>query len=714
MVKNFINFKTLSVILSIGAMASIASIQNDSKGTVINLSAINTAINNVKYLSVSNENKIIKSEDSNPFVTDSIIKTIEKDLKSQVKKERLIIAKANEKIQYAKEIRKNWNDIKPELLSTEKKESIALSILKNNFEENILEINNKELVMLYGINVETMALTKFENLKIESEKVTEVEKIEPDNKVTQVEYSDKAIVENKKSPNDDLDLATDEVSTQQSSDETKIENDEDLVVYDYPVKNEDSKKMFNQPISNSVKEAIEREVNKDIVKPELLHSPSRKLGLKKIATENIKFDESSINNESAVKFEYSNHETEKEKKVEDNNSITSALAASFAPSNEGLNTQVEFKIKAIEVNMNTQKTNQAVGFEFVPDYDRANRQDDLANGEIELAYSLTNKMNTQTGIIQSQGNIPTRVELNLNEGEITVPLISEVGIQKYLEKSNMNIVGNLVLVSIDNTILDVEIDSEYQLKILLNQKFAKVSKKEDATYVMLLGVKTGNSLLRYMLSNNETAQKIIFVGDGELYYEDPSFRAPSREIYNLTTRSLLGKKIKELNIPEDKISFYGSKNLTKKRAINSYEIKSPTTVENTRKYFEFKHLNKNLYVGSSNENNIEVPGNDFISKVLEVSDLKDLGQRCMVQINLSKEVRDVKVSGKNTSGEMLIENSFLDNDGNFNSDSSEMAEKIFASGDQEGIMSARVEYSDGSIDFLKTFCSEGSYIVEQL
>ena len=63
---------------------------------------------------------------------------------------------------------------------------------------------------------------------------------------------------------------------------------------------------------------------------------------------------------------------------------------------------------------------------------------------------------------------------------------------------------------------------------------------------------------------------------------------------------------------------------------------------------------------------------------------------------------------------MFAETSFLDVDGNFSKDNSELAEKVFVSGDMEGVFNARLDYTDGSTEFLKTFCSEGSYIIEQL
>ena len=238
--------------------------------------------------------------------------------------------------------------------------------------------------------------------------------------------------------------------------------------------------------------------------------------------------------------------------------------------------------------------------------------------------------------------------------------------------------------------------------------------KEEASYILFLGVKTGNMLLRYFLANKETAQKIVYVGDGEMYYEDPTFVGTQREIYTFTTRSLLGKKVKELNINAEDVSFFGTKIKTKKKTLNAYEIKVPELVENSRKYLEFKNTGSSLFVGTKDKLDLEIPGNDFIGRVMQANQLSELGQRCMVQLNLAKEIRDIRVSGKNRAGEMFAETSFLDNDGNFSRDNSELSEKVFITGDLEGIFNVRLDYTDGSSDFLKTFCSEGAYLIEQL
>ena len=197
-------------------------------------------------------------------------------------------------------------------------------------------------------------------------------------------------------------------------------------------------------------------------------------------------------------------------------------------------------------------------------------------------------------------------------------------------------------------------------------------------------------------------------------YEQPIFNESTREIYSFTTRNLLGQKNKELNISGDLINYFATTNLARKKSLNNYEMKVPETVNGMRKYFEFKHLKDSIFVGTWDNQNIEIPGNEFINKVLEMNQINSLKDRCVVQVNLSKDIKELKVNGKNRSGEMFVETSSLDHDGNFTKDNFEGAEKLFITGDLEGIFNMKLDYTDGTTEFVKTFCSEGTYLVEQL
>lgn len=671
-IKTFTFFFTSTVVL--GALTYSSERFEPKK---IDFSAFRNASANIKHISQKKE--MVKDEKFSD-ITSGIVGSIEKEVKKKIIRSR-----------YA---------LKPKI------SDIALSGYHKAEPE--FEINNKELIKLYGYEVKSLAYATFSNTKIaliESQKqfAVKVENLEEDsvNAVlasTQKRVADETISEKKES------LAEDE-----------------LVMFDYSAKKEvfteapKFKKTFDGHISDSVKNAIERAVH---------NSPKMAMNTQKNAPSNattavnlIKTEsdelEKVMSDEDNIIYDYST-KTQAAVKKSSKQATNEAISAFLSNSNEKEITPVEFSIKALDINLSNKKIRQVFGFEFVPDYDRADRADDQATGEIKLGYSLSSDMTTQTGIVQAYGLIPTRVELNLLNKEIKIPLLSEAGVQKFLSKKQTEVTGNLLMVSVDSGIADVEIDTDYQYKLFFSNKFKMLENKENAAFILFLGVKTGNTLLRYLLSNKESAQKIVYVGDGEMYFEDAAFETTQRELYTFTTRSLLGKKVKELNIRGEEISFFGTKTVAKKKAINAYEIKVPELVENSRKYLEFKHTGKSLFVGTKNTKDIEIPSDDFIARVMQVNELSELGERCMVQINLKKDIRNIKISGKNRSGEMFAETSFLDNDGNFSRDNSELAEKIFVTGDLEGIFSARLDYSDGSTDFLKTFCSEGSYLVEQL
>jgi hypothetical protein len=689
----------------------------------VDFSAFKNAVVNIQYLSQKNE---IKTDIIKKDVTAGIVTTIEKELKGKILRTRYAMEPKKIEINYAV-IAKNWNEIKPEMNAIDMVISGRL-MNTNSTNEIVAEINNTDLIKLYGYNIESLQYETFAKTTIAftvpvanevvgvSEATSKQEALKEDAvNVAQASTATHIVEEITVDSAIKEEIARAEIATKENP-----VNDE-LVMFDYSAPGLDKeviqvadsqkiKRIFDAPISDSVKTAIERAVHKKTAITMNTQDASSKRIASSIETTNKpEALLQAMEDEDNLVFDYS-------KKTQASVAKTTAneISAFMAATDTTPASQVDFTVKAREINLATRKSTQVFGYEFVPDYDRAERMDDQASGEIKFGYSLAGDVETMTGVVQAHGLIPTRVELNLLKSGMDIPLLSEEGIQKFLSKKQTGVTGNLLMVAVDPSIEDVEIDSGYQYKVFFSNKFKMLKNKEKASYVLFLGVKTGNTLIRYLLDNKESAQKIVYVGDGEMYYEDPDFVSTQRELYTFTTRSLLGKTVKELNINGSDVSFFGTKITAKKKTLNAYEIKVPELVENSRKYLEFKHLGTNLFVGTKNTKEIEIPGQDFINRVMQANELSEIGERCMVQINLKKDLRDIKVSGKNRSGEMFTETSFLDTEGNFTRDSSELAEKAFVSGDLEGMFSIRLDYADGTTDFLKTFCSEGSYIIEQL
>jgi hypothetical protein len=135
---------------------------------------------------------------------------------------------------------------------------------------------------------------------------------------------------------------------------------------------------------------------------------------------------------------------------------------------------------------------------------------------------------------------------------------------------------------------------------------------------------------------------------------------------------------------------------------------------NTRQYIEFKHLNDVIYAGKGiDTKSITLPSNEYIRQVLRRKGIDDIKSGCLIHVNLSKTVRNILIEGTSLEG-MTLDASYLGKDGKFTKSASAMTEQAFILGDSSGIMNFKVEYIDGSVDYLQSFCSEDSYLVEQL
>lgn len=669
-----------------------------SQSQSLNLSAFSNMAKNVTELTTP----ALASADLRPIstVNDEIISIISNEVKKKISKTRYAIS-----------------TIKPRLKLEQKVLVAAVpELVKPSAEVDLsaYEINSKELINLYSLSVDQLAYTKFENIKIATINNVVLDEVIVGQASTEpsTEQTDEVTIIQRTAERDAQTPAVTEIKN--SDEAVAAKPDDEMVMFDYSdktatpapvVEKSIDQKLYERPLSNTVKQAINREIG---------IAPIKKLAMntQKItpATTRIDNEDIDLGSDQNIVYDYSQ---DADKKGNDAEETKDAINAFSAPAKTELqNTQ--FFIRAREINLNTHKSHQAHSFEFVPDYDRAERNDDQSSGEINLGYSLAGSMNTQTGIVQSKGMIPTRVELNLGSAKgIEIPLINEEGIQKFLQKQGLSVKGNLLLIAVDPSIIESEIDSTYSHRFFFDKNFKMLEGNAGASYVLYAGVKSGNVMLRYLLNNKESAQKIVYVGDGEMYFEDPDFSDSNRETFTFTTRNLLGQKKKELIIDGSLINYFNTSTNAKKKALNAYEMKVPVLVSGMRKYFEFKHLNDSVFVGSSEETEMEIPGNDFIAKVLDMNQVSSLKERCVVQLNLSKDIREIKANGKNKSGEMFVETSFIDNDGNFSRDS-ELSEKAFVVGDMEGLFSVRVDYTDGSTEFLKTFCSEGTYLVEQL
>lgn len=522
--------KSFACILSTAAMVgTYAYSLEPQEKREIDYSAFKNAAKNIKHLTNTTSNVAGEkaSDEAYSDVNNQIVAVIEKELQDTVKKSRI-----RPRVQ------------KPQLVA---KKAAPAPVLTTIYPTSF-EINNSQLVYLWGFEFDQLSYESFQN--------TEIAQISVEEKIA--------------------DKVVDEVKvTQASPEETVIDNGDDLVVFDYGTSETESGPASEEVpviaessgpiepvsvateerdyrISNVVKNAISRELNKNKAVVSI-HGQEKKVAPKNTNTVSTEEIEALIASEDAIVYDYSNvKQSTLKKKETDEASFASAFTGSVA--------QVTHNLKAFEVKFGTEeKVESLSNFEFVPDYDRGERVHDAGSGEITFVSTLSDEVSTQTGVLQAQGLIPTRVDMNLLEESANIPMLNEVSIHEYLQKEEVNLDGNFILIEKSAVIKDVEIDVNHAYKVLLGRDFKMVDTQDEAAYVLFMGTPSGNVLVRYMLSNNETASKISYVGDGEVYFEAPKFEESTREMFTLNTRSLLGTKIRELNIQAQDVKLFGDR-----------------------------------------------------------------------------------------------------------------------------------------------------------
>lgn len=684
---------SLSAIFTLGAMTALdrAILSNDVQRPQETFNTFRNVLANINSFHDVKEPETVLSINNAEVVINVINSELDKEIKHQkgvvaYSKNKVIIETDTVKINYSA-VKRIQIKNKP-IIKEEKK-----SVVNDQMDLSIYEINNSELISLKNFNVEKIVWNKItipENIFEIAE-----DKINVANAAVEKSGSIEPVENN-------------EVNTQS----------DDLVMYEYSdkentvdatVEKKFDKKLYDRPLSKTVMNVIKREIGGEVHKLDTAKI-SKNVEIQKAsiadeysnnelsADEALKFLDKKEENKDEVSFEYS---AKKETKAPE------AFASSVLTTEKY---PVEVTIKVAAVNMNTQKINQLNGFEFIPDYDRNERVYDQNTGTLKVGMLSTQNVSIQTGVFEARGYAPTRTELVMNTHNQLIPMIEESSYLSMLEKRGADTQSSILL-SLPESVEDVDIDSEYSAKLNLDKNLKETVKNRQ--FIMFTGVKSGNVLIRYK-KGSETAEKIVYVGEAEIFFEEPTFVEGERISFDLTTRSLLSSKKKELNLEPTDVKLFNSNTYSKKSGLSTYELKTPTQIFGNRKYIQVKNQGNDIFVGMNNENKIEIPSKDFVQKILDFNEVRTLDDRCLIQINNKKEIQDIKIAGKNSSGDMYTEVSYLDFEGNLSKDNPELAEKVFVIGENEGIINLFINYADGSQETVKSYCSNGTFLIEAL
>lgn len=498
--------------------------------------------------------------------------------------------------------------------------------------------------------------------------------------------------------------------------ETKVSNTDDIVFMDY------SKKKSERPVSkdNIIKNEQD---NFDREKARLALAMASDDSLDKIANNDISHRVTNVIKRemgtAAVQTKAQNSYAQLLRHFNKRGAVSQIMAE---PSSEEEGSKMV--IHAFHTEFGKEIGNAVHNFAMYSSTDNNKVYEDYNEGKIQYEYSLNGYSGLLRATLVKNFYARTTIEVPLT-GEysnVEVPLIDMRSLENYMDKNGLSGYGGHYLVDLGDYFEDVEISSDqnreasYEQRVYLDENFKVIKSGKDYRYIFFIGVIPGNIRVEYLGANRSETSKITFVAPDEITFDLASAQPSHEVMFDLVLKNTLGVQNVPLDLDRKKLTtFIGQKNPMKISA-GKYSLNIPWGLKGERTYIEVNHLSSPMFVGMDGNNKLELPSIEFVQEILKSFKIDELhSNECLMHLNLdAKEVVDIKVRGESALGPMTYEQSYLDKDGVFTRFVSPMSNKLFLLGNEEGIFTIQIKYADGKKDYLRTYCSPGTYLLEQL
>ncbi len=339
-------------------------------------------------------------------------------------------------------------------------------------------------------------------------------------------------------------------------------------------------------------------------------------------------------------------------------------------------------------------------------------------GRFSFEKMLATQRQIMSGVFSAKDFVTTRVDLPMEVGSFgsLIPMVSIASMEKLLRKKQLSAPGGFVLVDLDQEIIDVELDRRYQDRIYFNSEFKETGADDSARFVMFVGVEPGNTMLRYLVRSRKIVERVALVVENQILYDLPIIESATTHSFGLFEMESLSLTPRELTISSRKIHPFNKKRDAVQDTLNHYSLDFDEAIMGARKYTEIEHLGTTFFAGHTGHEKLIVPGQGFINEVLAFHNLDRLERQCLIQVNLpsSRELYEVKMLGEGAKGPLLLDESYLNRDGTVSIEATEFSTHAFVLGDMQGRVYIKLEYIDGSVDYINSYCADGAYLVEHL
>jgi len=392
-------------------------------------------------------------------------------------------------------------------------------------------------------------------------------------------------------------------------------------------------------------------------------------------------------------------------------------------SQENSSRNYENRIAVNVIGTDFLSSQKELGFEIRPQDNTSEAFSDYNSGEVVIDEVLNSpKMNRTVNIVK-RGFTPTNTDLILEEGvsEMTIPMIKEEVFHDLLSPYGPSRRLGVVIVELDENTESVDIDVPHFKTVKLDDEMKTVS-GDEYSYLMYVGVKAGNALLSYRDTHGESVSKIIHVHENELTFDSNFYEDVTDEKVVLVEEDVLSKEKAPLILNASQVNHFANQKTVAKVNQHTFKTDYNKTSLGGRKYLELNHLDEPIFVGFKDVNKLVIPSENFMRSILSQFKKQNLANRCLIQVNLGKKAISVETATESVGQSLETMIQILDEDGRFYDSLSTKSVKIIIFGDNHGDtedggdskINLKITYKDRSVQYLSSYCSPNTYLVEQL
>ncbi|GAB4011215.1 MAG: hypothetical protein Fur0010_05200 [Bdellovibrio sp.] len=442
-----------------------------------------------------------------------------------------------------------------------------------------------------------------------------------------------------------------------------------------------------------------------------------------------------LSNDDIVAFEYSKKETEETKNGPISNNVMGALSRIY---NEKNVAKVDLKelnqivsrnesahkrneilakrkagliengttIQVVKVHLGIGTDNLDNAFEYSDSIN--DTESELADHDGKIVISHKGLL---SGVINSPNSMPTSVEYFADGSLIYVPVIGLSSLRDFTERKEIDLYGGHVLVELTDALDDVEIDANYNGKILLNERFREVQKLDEASFVLFLGVEPGNTTVKYKIGTH-FASTVRLVVEDELTYESRTIESNSLSQHIIDFWLPLGRTSVEESIDHLSIIPFLNTSKLSKIGINGIKVENTYRLKDAKEYLQVTDEEGSRYFINLNEKSrITVPTKEINNYLFKSLNLPGLENACLVVINV-ENISAVDAVLQTVNGNQKINIYSLSDNGQFNYEVDESTRKIIFTAQDQGVIRYRFTDIHGKSYSGKSYCSLGAYLIE--